>query len=283
MVKSLLENQTLFLEKYLHELIPAVITCLVAKQLCTRPDVDNHWALRDFASRLMTNICKNFNTSTNNIQTRTTRMFADSIKSEKTPLVSCYGALAGLNELGHEVIKSVIVPQIKALSNRIEMAIGPNLALSTNPQLEKTAVQNIRSLLLKSCVPVLKATRQPPDVPDEYVQEFGSLGMALCEEVQKKRKVATQAPTVAAVSLGGQQSPSAAALLGVNTTAKSQVLNTPQGQRYVLVNQAGQQGQPVIVSTQNQQRVFLASNTSAPSQQPQQRYGLQYYQAPPQN
>ena len=62
MVKSLLENQTLFLEKYLHELIPAVTTCIVARQLCARPDVDNHWALRDFASRLMSNICKNVHT-----------------------------------------------------------------------------------------------------------------------------------------------------------------------------------------------------------------------------
>ena len=32
MVKSLLENQTLFLEKYLHELIPAVATCIVSRQ-----------------------------------------------------------------------------------------------------------------------------------------------------------------------------------------------------------------------------------------------------------
>jgi transcription initiation factor TFIID subunit 6 len=41
MVKSLLENQTLFLEKYLHELIPAVTTCIVSRQLCTRPDVSS--------------------------------------------------------------------------------------------------------------------------------------------------------------------------------------------------------------------------------------------------
>ena len=86
MVKSLLENQTLFLEKYLHELIPAVTTCIVARQLCTRPEIDNHWALRDFATRLTTQICKNFNTSTNNIQTRMTRMFSDALKTEKTPL-----------------------------------------------------------------------------------------------------------------------------------------------------------------------------------------------------
>lgn len=44
-----------------------------------RPEVDNHWALRDFASRLMAQICKNFNTSTNNVQTRVTRMFSQAL------------------------------------------------------------------------------------------------------------------------------------------------------------------------------------------------------------
>lgn len=44
-----------------------------------RPDQDNHWALRDFASRLMAQICKNFNTSTNNVQTRVTRMFSQAL------------------------------------------------------------------------------------------------------------------------------------------------------------------------------------------------------------
>ena len=41
--------------------------------------MDNHWALRDFASRLMAQICKNFNTSTNNVQTRVTRMFSQAL------------------------------------------------------------------------------------------------------------------------------------------------------------------------------------------------------------
>ena len=36
MVKSLLENQTLYLEKYLHELIPAVGTCIVSRQVRIR-------------------------------------------------------------------------------------------------------------------------------------------------------------------------------------------------------------------------------------------------------
>lgn len=103
MVKSLMDNSNLYLEKYLHEIIPAVSTCVVSKQLCMRPDVDNHWALRDFAARLMSQMCKHFSTSTNGIQTRVTKMFSSSLNNEKAPLASQYGALAGLAELGHEV------------------------------------------------------------------------------------------------------------------------------------------------------------------------------------
>jgi transcription initiation factor TFIID subunit 6 len=52
--------------------------------------------LRDFASRMMAAICKNFHSTTNNIQTRVTKMFSDALKSDRAPLVSYYGAIAGL-------------------------------------------------------------------------------------------------------------------------------------------------------------------------------------------
>ena len=42
----------------LHELIPAVATCVVSKQLCLKPETDNHWALRDFGARLIAQICR---------------------------------------------------------------------------------------------------------------------------------------------------------------------------------------------------------------------------------
>lgn len=124
----------------LHELIPAVMTCIVSRQLCLRPDVDNHWALRDFAARLIAQICKNFSTTTNNIQSRITKTFTkvrgrglgwgggqslggpfrafpitipflplfpptlpQSWVDEKTPWTTRYGSIAGLAELGPDV------------------------------------------------------------------------------------------------------------------------------------------------------------------------------------
>lgn len=266
MVKSLLENQTLYLEKYLHELIPAVTTCIVARQLCTRPDVDNHWALRDFASRLMVNICKNFNTSTNNVQTRITRMFSDALMSDKTPLVSCYGAVEGLVELGPEVIKSVVLPQIKAVSIKLDSALA-NMQVSANPALDKKGVENIRNLIVKTVVPVLKSVRSAPDVSEDYKAEFGSLGVPLCEHVQKSRKTGGGSiATVAQIS----QAPHHHQNL-VPSGGSPQVFNAQSG---------GQQRVQVLVNNpqggSNPQRIIVAN---------QPRFGIQYYQqgpAPPQ-
>jgi transcription initiation factor TFIID subunit 6 len=43
----------------LHQLMPSVITCLVAKRLGGRA-VENHWELRDFTASLVAFICKRF-------------------------------------------------------------------------------------------------------------------------------------------------------------------------------------------------------------------------------
>lgn len=166
MVKAMLDNPALYLEKYLHELVPSVSTCIVSRQLCMRPELDNHWALRDFAARLMSQICKNFNTSTNNLQTRVTRLFSSAVQNEKTQLSSLYGAVAGLSEIGGEVIKVFIVPRLKSISDRIELHLhGATTSISNTDQ---KAAGHIRAMLQKACAPVLKSMRSLPDVVEEY-------------------------------------------------------------------------------------------------------------------
>ncbi|XP_023337419.1 transcription initiation factor TFIID subunit 6-like [Eurytemora carolleeae] len=237
MVKSLLENQTLYLEKYLHELIPAVATCIVSRQLCSRPDHDNHWALRDFASRMMAAICKNFHTSTNNIQTRVTKMFSDALKSERAPLVSYYGAIAGLQELGPDVIKVFILPYISILAAKIDAALDSNNSNLATSSVEKIAAQNIRTLLVKSVSPVLKSLRDPPDYIEDYRLEFGSLGQPLHTGVERARKQSGNK------SSGLASTPARLPSLTTPTARPPQPSNASQ-QKVFIVNQQQQQGQP---------------------------------------
>lgn len=117
MVNCVLEVLQLSLQ--LHELIPSVATCIVSKQLCMRPELDNHWALRDFASRLMAQICKNFNTSTNNVQTRVTRMFSQALRDEKMQLASLYGAIEGKRLTRDKQIITDTHQQITSVCNSV--------------------------------------------------------------------------------------------------------------------------------------------------------------------
>lgn len=138
MVKALLDNQSLYLEKYLHELCPTVITCIVAKQICSRPDQDNHYALRDFASKLLANICRTYNTSTNNLQTRITRLLCRALDNANLPLSSVYGCVSALCELGPEVQQALLVRRIPQIRERLNeslvaaaAAANPNASPST--------------------------------------------------------------------------------------------------------------------------------------------------------
>ncbi|CAH1118386.1 unnamed protein product [Phaedon cochleariae] len=278
MVKAILDNQSLYLEKYLHELIPSVTTCIVSKQLCMRPELDNHWALRDFASRLMAQICKNFNTSTNNIQTRVTRMFTNALQQDKVPLSSLYGALQGLSELGTEVTRIFILPRVRSIGARVESHLEGNLISN----IDKIASGHIKQLMIKILAPVLKTLRTPPDHADDYRQDFGYLGVGLHAAVVKARTQPTPVTSAGAGSTGvaagpitcgagagigktaptpsgiiQQQNPNAGRTIVMNPSPRVQ---TPQSnQKFVFVTQRSQT--PMGTSQQNQQTTSTAQNT----------------------
>lgn len=236
MVKALLDNQTLYLEKYLHELIPSVATCIVSRQLCTRPDVDNHWALRDFASRLMAQICKNFNTSTNNVQTRVTRMFSRALQNDKMPLASHYGAVSGLAELGPEVVRSFVLPRVRQLGEKLRQCLEePGVS-----PVDKKAAEHIKQLALRVLAPVLKATRTAPDNPEEYRSEYGYLGHLLHAQVVRARMQPTTTASVARTTLTVTQptrllqaTPRTTSLVQAPRLPTATLSGTPQ--KYVIV------------------------------------------------
>ncbi|KAF6728779.1 Transcription initiation factor TFIID subunit 6 [Oryzias melastigma] len=180
-------------KRALHELIPAVVTCIVSKQLCLRPDVDNHWALRDFAARLMAQCCKTFSTTTNNIQSRITKTLTKSWLDEKTQWTARYGCIAGLAELGPDVIKTLILPRLAVEGSRIK-AVMEGSVISN---IDKIGAEHVQSLLLKHCASVIAKIRPQPDTVEQYRTDYGYLGPMLCSHVIKARtQAALQAQQV---------------------------------------------------------------------------------------
>ena len=183
MIQALLENASLTLEKFLHELIPAVFTCLLNKQICLRPEAEDHWSLRDLAAKILAKICKKYSNSINNIQSRITRTLSSALNSNTHGLSVHYGALACLTELGQEVTTSLVIPKLRQMGEFIKQAQSPPVKLT-----EQVAANKLQSLLQRQCGPILMHTRPISDSLQQYQEDYGHLGTALYNQVKNLRQ-----------------------------------------------------------------------------------------------
>jgi transcription initiation factor TFIID subunit 6 len=170
MTSALLENKSLYCEKYLHQLFPAIMSCILAKQLCPRPDTDNHWALRDYAASRCAQMVKMFSASIHGLRNRIVRIFLRTFHSERLPLVTHYGALVGLCEMGQEAIEELVFPIIRTLGDRIVKS-HENPSLSS---IDKITIERINNVISKYIPTAYRASRPSPDDPEHFKHEFGS-------------------------------------------------------------------------------------------------------------
>uniref|UniRef100_A0A2P2JHP0 TATA box binding protein associated factor (TAF) histone-like fold domain-containing protein n=1 Tax=Rhizophora mucronata TaxID=61149 RepID=A0A2P2JHP0_RHIMU len=110
-VWSLLQNPHIHIEPYLHQLMPSVVTCLVAKRLGNK-FADNHWELRDFTAKLVSSICRRFGHVYSSLQTRLTKTLLNALLDPKRSLTQHYGAIQGLAALGPNVVCLLVLPNL---------------------------------------------------------------------------------------------------------------------------------------------------------------------------
>ncbi|KAK7340884.1 hypothetical protein VNO77_21601 [Canavalia gladiata] len=118
-VSSLLQNPHIHIEPYLHQLMPSVVTCLVAKRLGSRL-ADNHWELRDFTANLVASICKRFGHVYSNLQSRLTKTLLNAFLDPKKALTQHYGAIQGLGALGPNVVRLLLLPNLETYMQLLE-------------------------------------------------------------------------------------------------------------------------------------------------------------------
>lgn len=189
MAKALADNANIYLEKCLHELVPAILSCLLGKQLCMRPEAEDHWSVRDFAAKIVAIFCKKFSNPSNSLQTRVIRIYSKALLDTTKGLSVHYGAVMGLVELGQDAVTSVVIPKLKWESQLIRL-IQKN---DGNTALEQQLAANrLQTLLQKHCPRSLMLIRKPTDTVEQYQNDYGHLGPGLFNQVRQARLQAQQ-------------------------------------------------------------------------------------------
>lgn len=123
-ISALCDNKTLFLDPYVHALVPCILTLLLAKRVgppvpenadddAVLEIIKGQFAVRQFASLLLQHIIDSFGSSYSTLKPRVTRTFLRALLDSSKPLGTHYGALLGIEKLGTEVIRLVLVGNVK--------------------------------------------------------------------------------------------------------------------------------------------------------------------------
>ncbi|KAK9843667.1 hypothetical protein WJX81_001872 [Elliptochloris bilobata] len=121
---ALLANEHLDLERYLHQLMPAALTCCVARRLGASP-ADDHWAVRRRAAGLVAVACGRFGGAYENLQPRVTRQLLRALLDPGLPLTTHYGAVVGLAALGPRVVRLLLLPHAVAYCAALAPVLAP--------------------------------------------------------------------------------------------------------------------------------------------------------------
>lgn len=110
-LKALLANPHLFIETYLHQIMPNIVSCIVGKRLCEHPDED-HWSLRDFAAELAAQLCIRYGATYQTLQPRYIKTLLKASLDSSKPVQTVYGAIAGMKAVGGQVTTHFLVKNL---------------------------------------------------------------------------------------------------------------------------------------------------------------------------
>ncbi|CCE82997.1 Piso0_002770 [Millerozyma farinosa CBS 7064] len=122
-ISALADNKTLFLDPYVHTLMPCILTLQLAKRIGPTSKDDEsseaedslkkQLAVREFAAILLDHIIKVYGSSYSTLKARVTRTLLRALLDYSKPVGTHYGTLLGLKNMGPEVIKLVVIGNLK--------------------------------------------------------------------------------------------------------------------------------------------------------------------------
>ncbi|CAB9521142.1 TFIID subunit 6 [Seminavis robusta] len=170
---SMLQNPHLHLELHLHQLLPSLMTCVVASKLSSRP-TDDHWALRREAAQTLIRACNLFGEEYATLKARVLRTLCDGTGPDKT-VTTQYGGIVAISLFGSKAIDAFLLPVVPAYYQEWEKELAKvtdDMERRTELVMCQQAVLNALGIFLRRVDMVEQSSRVSWD---ELEETFGDL------------------------------------------------------------------------------------------------------------
>ncbi|AAS53352.1 AFL020Wp [Eremothecium gossypii ATCC 10895] len=174
MIYSLLSNQSVFLDPYIHSLMPSILTLLLAKKLggspsSTLPEDEQDFlektiALRDFSSTLLDHVLQKFPQVYKSLKPRVTRTLLKTFLDSNRSFGTYYGCIRGVCILGNETIRFFL----GNIQNWAKLVFEESASTLEDVQLKETSKISKREVELLVDVMVNALAKLNSDLPADF-------------------------------------------------------------------------------------------------------------------
>ncbi|KAJ3450005.1 taf6-like RNA polymerase ii p300/cbp-associated factor-associated factor [Anaeramoeba flamelloides] len=168
LLEVLIRNETLHMELYLHKVVPIVLTCLLSCEVSFK-NLENNFQLRDYSARILSMIYQKY-LSFPSLQPKITNVLINNLIDEEKDLISLYGAITGVSNLGLRVIKILIVPNVYFTYQRITSILKKKNQSKTQQDIAKRC----KCLLLQIIASVVLDQTQQSTLSSQYDSSINS-------------------------------------------------------------------------------------------------------------
>ena len=127
-------------------MVPNILTCLVAKKLSDSPSPAT-FEIRHYAGQLISHICFTFGDAYPTLIPRITKTLLRAFLDPSKSLGCRFGALEGLGGLGPQVIRTVVVPNIKVFLEEMKVIMDDDSSSSHAKEDAQKCVESMEKLV----------------------------------------------------------------------------------------------------------------------------------------
>lgn len=176
MIYSLLSNQSIFLDPYVHSLMPSILTLLLAKKLGgPKPTSDEDRqdylektnALRDFSSTLLDYVLKKFPQVYKSLKPRVTRTLLKTFLDSNRSFGTYYGCIRGVCVLKNETIRFFL----GNLQNWAKLVFEEKTSSLEDLEIKEASKLSKKEVLLLAELIVNALSLLKSDLPENYTPE----------------------------------------------------------------------------------------------------------------
>eukprot|EP00834_Sanchytrium_tribonematis_P000248 NODE_5_length_72347_cov_1.339331.p16 type:complete len:432 gc:universal NODE_5_length_72347_cov_1.339331:41110-39815(-) len=118
--RALYGNPELFIEPYLHQFLPLLLSCVLAKSVASNGD---HWALRRNAASVVSLFVNKYSVHYPTLKPRLAKTFMLSLLDSSKSIATKYGSILGINIIGPEAVRVLLIPNMSKISESLEQSM----------------------------------------------------------------------------------------------------------------------------------------------------------------